>query len=693
MATSRIADAVGRVLGDRYRLTRPLGVGASAHVFAAEDVRLKRRVAVKVLHPALATEEAFLRRFRREAQAVAGLRHPNILRVYDWGDDGGAPYLVMELLDGGSLRSMLDRGARLSPAQAAAVGADAARALDYAHRQGLVHRDIKPANLLFDDEGRVSVADFGLARALAEASFTEPTGAVVGTARYVSPELVRGEQLDAKADVYSLALVLVEAMTGTVPFATDTSLGTLVARIGRSVEAPDEVGPLKDVLEAAGQADPADRIDAGAMARGLDAVSVKLPFPAPLSLGGPLESGLVERDGFSPTELPGRRKPFDQTEWEDEPIPAVGAGAGVRLPAVAAPAGEVEPTGHSVLSGEVAASGDVVPPTGAGPTDTRAPTARDVAAVLETFGPDRGHLETEEGRRRRGLRIAALIALVVLLGGGAGLGWALASGRFTPEETVPSLVGDTQSQAAAALAAHHLGLTVSGSQYSSDKSKGQVLSQSPLSGRLKKGAHVRVVLSQGPQPVAVPQLRNQNLQTAEGILLGRGLKWTITQASDMTVRAGSVISSSPDSGTLLPGQSVTIVESSGKPKVAIPPITLNAEPYTQAEAALKTAGFVPTETLQYNDTVKAGDVISVNPPSGTPTTMGSPVAVTVSKGPHYVSVPSTAGDSVGQAAQTLSNYGLQVGGVHGSPLNTVTGTSPGAGTQVLYGSSVEIDTN
>src|SRR5579859_7765257 len=236
MATSRIADSVGRVLGDRYRLTRPLGTGASAHVFVAEDVTLRRRVAIKLLHPALAGDEGFLRRFRREAQAVASLRHPNILRVYDWGEDHGSPYLVMELLEGGSLRSMLDRGALLSPAQAAAVGADAARALDYAHRHGLVHRDIKPANLLFDDEGRVSVADFGLARALAEATWTEPMGAVVGTARYASPELFRGEHLDSKADVYSLALVLVEAMTGQVPFVADTAFGTLMARVGRSLE-------------------------------------------------------------------------------------------------------------------------------------------------------------------------------------------------------------------------------------------------------------------------------------------------------------------------------------------------------------------------------------------------------------------------------------------------------------------------
>ena len=194
--------------------------------------------AVKVLHPGLAGDEGFLRRFRAEAQAVASLRHPNILIVFDWGEDTGSPYLVTELLEGGSLRSMLDKGVLLSPAQAAGVGGDAARALDYAHRRGIVHRDIKPANLIFDDEGRVRVADFGLARALAEATWTEPEGAVVGTARYAAPEQARGERLDSRADVYSLALVLVEATTGSVPFASDTTLGTLMARIERPLEAP-----------------------------------------------------------------------------------------------------------------------------------------------------------------------------------------------------------------------------------------------------------------------------------------------------------------------------------------------------------------------------------------------------------------------------------------------------------------------
>jgi serine/threonine protein kinase len=167
LASTRIVEHLGRVLGGRYRLLAPIGTGASAHVFLAEDVKLRRRVAVKVLHPALTDDEAFLRRFRAEARAAAALNHPNVMAVYDWGEEADGPFIVCEFLGGGSLRSVLDRGTRLTPSQALVVGLEAARALDYANRRGLVHRDIKPANLLFDDEGRLRIADFGLARALA----------------------------------------------------------------------------------------------------------------------------------------------------------------------------------------------------------------------------------------------------------------------------------------------------------------------------------------------------------------------------------------------------------------------------------------------------------------------------------------------------------------------------------------------
>src|SRR4029078_13245834 len=185
MAISGVADLTGRVLAGRYRLLAPIGAGASGRVYVADDVRLKRRVGVKVLHLALAEDAGFLRRFRAEAQVAASLNHPNVMAVYDWGEDE-VPFMVLELLTGGSLRGMLDADGRLSPSQAAHVGRQVTSALEYAHARGLVHRDIKPANLLFDEHGIVRVADFGLARALAEASWTEPAsggGAHPGRAR------------------------------------------------------------------------------------------------------------------------------------------------------------------------------------------------------------------------------------------------------------------------------------------------------------------------------------------------------------------------------------------------------------------------------------------------------------------------------------------------------------------------------
>src|SRR6266542_5883858 len=258
MSHSAVADMVGRVLASRYRLLAPVGAGGSGRVFVADDVRLRRRVAVKVLHGALADDAGFLRRFRAEAQLAASLHHPNITTVYDWGEDA-VPFMVLELLSGGSLRGMLDEGIRLTPAQAAHTGRYVATALSYAHSRGLVHRDIKPANLLFDEHGAVRVADFGLARALAEASWTEPTGALVGTARYAAPEQGTGATLDGRADIYALAVVLVEAVTGRVPEVADTPIGTLARRAQASIRAPEEVGALRAVIERAGRTQPSER--------------------------------------------------------------------------------------------------------------------------------------------------------------------------------------------------------------------------------------------------------------------------------------------------------------------------------------------------------------------------------------------------------------------------------------------------
>ncbi len=666
MVALRIDELVGRVLGDRYRLTRPLGVGASANVYVGEDTKLRRRVAVKLLHPALAGETAFLMRFEAEARNVARLRHPNILRLYDSGRDEAGPYLVMELLEGGSLRSILDQGSLLSPGQAAAVGADTAKALAYAHRQGVVHRDIKPANLIFDDEGRVYIADFGLARALAEAALTEPTGAVVGTGRYAAPETLGGGPLDAKADVYSLALVLAEAVSGTVPLVADTPLGTLALRAGRDLTAPESAGPLSSALESAGRCQPAERVAAAEFAEALDDVGSRLPRPAPLALRTLGDSEALAGEPVDPTELPGRPVLFDMGEHGGADV-ASAARAGATLTA--------EASSHSAAGFD-----DSVNPPG----------------IVEAHGDAADPFESKGQDAKRGGRtwkLAALVAAILLLLGGGGLAWAAATGKFLPaSHPVPVLVGDNRAQALGAVSRLHLKLDVASSAYNSKYPSGQVVSQAPASGKIREGQTVSVVLSLGPEPVKVPAVKGDTEQAAEQALQALGLGFKLAPgATSMTVPAGEVISAAPSSGTLLPGQSVTIVASLGKPKVAVPSLSSNAS-FATVSAAIDAAGLSVSEISDYSTTVPKGDVISLNPSSATTLTVGDRVTVDVSLGPHDVAVPQVAGDSVGAAVQALSALGLGVAGTNGSPINSVTSTLPASGTEVLYGSSVTLVT-
>jgi serine/threonine-protein kinase len=267
----------------------------------------------------------------------------------------------------------------------------------------------------------------------------------------------------------------------------------------------------------------------------------------------------------------------------------------------------------------------------------------------------------------------------------------VASGRLKPQERVPDVAGRSRADAAAALDHEHLGLVVAGHQYSPTVPTGSVITQTPLpDSKLRQGSAVRVVVSDGKQPVPVPNLQNDPVAVAEGILGGLGLKWATSPRASMTVPAGRVMSNSPDSGTLVPGRTVTLVVSTGKPKVAVPPVALSTETLAQVNAALAHAGLVGAPTQQYSNSVAAGQVISITPPSGTQIPVGSTVALVVSRGPHYVSVPDTKGDSVGTATQILGAQGFQISGVQGNPLNTVKGTDPPAGSQVLYGSSVVI---
>ena len=586
MVTTGTAVA-GRVLGGRYAVGPALGVGASATVHEAIDTTLGRRVAVKVLHAALAADEGFLARFRAEARAAAALSHPNILRVYDWGEgperslESGevaptGPWLVSELMTGGSLRDMLDRGHLLSIAQARRLGSEAASALDHAHRRGLVHRDIKPANLLFDEDGRVVIADFGLARALAEAAVTEPSGALLGTARYASPEQARGQSVDGRADVYALALVLVEAVTGKVPFSADTTIATLMARVGKDLHPPVELGPLVPALARAGRALADTRSDAGRLAADLASVAG--------------EVGRADRLPVTVASTPKTQpvRAADPADTTEHGIPITPAGRETRRPrrrfglalrilAFAA--------AMTLIAAGIIVSGVFVP-TRVVPSVVDS-NERAAIAELQTRG-----LKGEVARRiyRDGTTPGQVLDQTPDAGANrkANKPVELIVSRGPPPVTVPELGGRTEKEALALLEGAGLVLGERKTQYDQNP-KGIVINWVPNSGEAPKGTKVNIVVSDGPPPVPVPDFVNKPVEEAVRELRRLGLEPVREKVFHDTITPGWVVRTDPKAGAPAPhGSKVTVYESQGPELVAVPDV--EGKTVDQARAALESAG-------------------------------------------------------------------------------------------------------
>jgi eukaryotic-like serine/threonine-protein kinase len=694
MALSRLTDRVGLVLSDRYRLLAPIGTGASATVYLADDVTLRRRVAVKILHDGLADDEAFLRRFRAEAQAAAALNHPNVMAVFDWGHDN-VPFVVTEYLGGGSLRTMLDQGHHLAPAQALLVGLSAGRGLDYAHRRGFVHRDIKPANLLFDEEARLRIADFGLARALAEAAWTEPSGAVLGTARYASPEQARGEALDGRSDVYSLALVLIETVTGRVPFSSDTTIGTLMARVDRPVEVPESLGALAPALAAAGVPRPEDRPDATEFTQSLMEAASELDRPEPLVLAGAVvhvHDVVADRD---PTIL---LRPDAEPEIMTAPSGTVidgirvipdaddrlSAGAGTAT-AAGAP-GVDAPLAHLVPDG---ADDDLDVPRPTRRQRRQARSAATAAAAAATVVTT----EAPVHRRRRWPWVAlAIVVVLALLAGGAGW-WYEAR---VPVHPVPALVGTNVVALPHTVGADHWQI-VKTTVARNGTVPGQILDQNPRAGtRLAEHKPLALVVSTGPPPVTVPtDLVGQTLVAATAELeadqLGVG---TVTYQFNEAQPKGIVLAlAAPQPAQLPQGSKIPLVVSNG-PKPRVVPAIAAGTSVAAATASLTAVGLHVAQTPEPSTSITSGLVIRTTPVAGATVPRGTTVTLVVSSGPPTVVIPtSVVGMSVSAAVAALQAAGLTVSGVQGNPVGTVTGTTPGVGNIVLKNSSVTLITH
>ncbi len=584
MSATPPAGDIGRVVGGRYRLVTPIGAGGSARVYLADDITLRRRVAVKVLHAGLADDPAFLRRFRAEAQAAASLNSPHVLGVYDWGHEDVA-YLVTEYLGGGSLRSLLDAGHRLSPSQALLLGLEGSRGLEYAHDRGLVHRDIKPANLLFGEDGRLRIADFGLARAIAEAGWTDEAGSMVGTARYAAPEQARGERVGPAADIFALALSINESVSGTVPFTNDTVVATLMARTETPFEPDPGLGVLAPVLRRAGALDPADRPAAGDLVASFMAAASELPPPAPLPLvGSSVEVGAV----LEPTEH-----------------------GTLHIAPVSAAASRVEETAPARRWPWALLLAAIVALVTAAALSAWWTDAEALAVVPDIGGQDRMTAVAELAAygweldfvdvRKEGTALDEVVRTDPLPG------QALAAGETLqlfvslgePLVVVPDTFGLTITDASDRLSESEF--TIGEIRETADETVASGLVIGLVTPgdavELEPGTVIDLVVSTGPQDRAVPDIAVGG-DPAEAIGQLTALRLTATEVRefDETIAAGKIIRYEPPSGTIVPvGADVLVYVSDGPRPRAVPAVIgLDVD---EATRILEAEGFVVVGVL------------------------------------------------------------------------------------------------
>ena len=628
--------APGTMVDDRYRIVSRLGAGGMADVFLAEDEQLGRKVALKLLYQRFAEDPGFVERFRREAQAAAGLQHPNVVSVYDRGAYDGTYYIAMEYLEGRSLKQLIREEAPLDPVRAIDIALQILKAARFAHRRGVIHRDLKPHNVIVDDQDNAKVTDFGIARA--GASDMTETGSIMGTAQYLSPEQAQGHAVSGGSDLYSIGVVLYEMLTGRVPFDAESAVSIA----------------LKHVSEA----------------------------PPPMTAINPsvppeLEQVVMWALNKNPVDRPANADQFI-TALEQARTVLVGGERGERtasLPALA-----------SVAAGRYAAAAAVSNPPAA--AATHEPTYYGSYEVLEATPSDQPPYEP---RRRLWPWLVAL--LILLLAGGGVAAYLLT--RPT-KVVVPAVVNQTFTTAQTELS--NDGLGVNQLEVTNAKPAGTVIRQSPLGGtKVKQGTTVSLTVSSGPGNTTVPTVLGETLQQAKSSIQIAGLTvGRVLHQSNNQYKSGQVIDTSPQAGATPPvGTKVTIFVSSGPAAVRVPDVT--SETLGQAKADLQAAPgqFIVATTYQVSDTATAGTVISQSPKGGTSLTPGSTVTVYVAKAPPTPTVPNVVGQRKGMAEATLGSKGypatVQRQDVTNPSQNgVVLSQTPAAGSQAASNTNVTI---
>ena len=632
---------IGRLIDQRYRVTRRLARGGMATVYVAQDERLERPVALKVMHPHLAESDDFVERFHREARAAARIVHPGVVSVFDQGVVSGQGFLVMELIDGTNLRALLNAQGAFTIPQALRYTTDILEALRAAHRMGVIHRDIKPENILVPTDGPAKVADFGLARAVSEGS-TSATGNMLGTVAYIAPEIALTTEANARSDLYSVGIMLYEMLTGAVPWADESPLQIASHHVSEDVPSPSATLPwipreIDDLVAALTARNPANRCADASDA--LDLVArAAASIPSDIANRRAEVAREDSRSGSEATALNTEVMPTQLTQ------------------AMPVPAATAVTTVHTSTSTETPSAGEL-------------PAKMSTRAIL--------------------LAVIAFLLIVAASFGGSWWWTEYGPGSYL---TMPTTTGRNLADVQADLGAIGLASSVE-EEFSDDVQSGIVTHSDPDGGSsVHKSTNVQLYVSKGIDMKDVPNVVGKGQDEASRTLTDAGLALgAVTDAYSEDVPPGQVISQSVAAGTSLAHDStVDVVLSKGREPRTVP--TLTGKGASAAKSSIEALGLVASPTEAYSDTVPEGQVISQQTREGSTVYRGDSVSYTVSKGPEMVTVPDVVGLQRQEARNKLEGAGFTVQEdlILGGFFNTVRSSDPAGGSKVKKGSTVTI---
>ena len=592
-------DTQPHILGGRYQLGPTLGRGGMASVHRARDLRLQRDVAIKRLRVDLASDPTFQERFRREAHSAAGLNHPNIVAVYDTDEERNeatgevVPYIVMELVEGRTLRQVMNSGDMFTSERALEITQGVLDALGYSHRAGIVHRDIKPGNVMLTDAaGQVKVMDFGIARAVADTQATmTQTAAVIGTAQYLSPEQARGEKVGFRSDLYSTGCLLYELLTGRPPFVGESPVSVAYQHVREQPQPPSSIVP--------------------SLSPDIDAMLLKSLEKSPD------RRYQTARDFYDDiARILAGQHPLAASERH--------GAAGIAAGAAGAGAGMVE----SALPTRAMPA--------VGGTEASVSTAPQRALVAATGANSYGEDQPPRRRRRAWWTVLGVLLATLVIGGG--VWW---SGAFRPTKvTVPDVVTRSQVVAEELLRAQGLEPRVRTVQGANDSTVGQVTAQDPIGGtEVESGSAIALTVNIGPQKATVPDgLVGRPLDEARSALQSAGFTNIRTVATDSTRPANEVLSVDPASGTqIVPSQQVVLTYASGR--VALPDWQgFNRQ---AVESAAKGLGLTNVTFTEQDSQVTPGTVLSQSPAAGTTVARNASVTVVLARTAQQSAAPTT----------------------------------------------------